>query len=471
MGSSVYFYYGSILMSCSFGFPFSSDLLMILGGSLASIGTMQFSAVLFLSPLAILCGDTITFFVGRKYGKRILRSSAVQRIFSQTRQLKIQSFLSQNSRKFVFGIRFFPGMRSLIFLTAGSMQIEPRIFFTMNALSTCIYVPLLVSVSFFASNQVQEVADRFQSYKWVGFITVATILMTVIKAVNRRIWAEETQEMNTKAHLDINTKFTLGDRLTPEQKAFYDEYGFVHFKKAFDEQTIQRMRDEIKAAADQLVEKQVTRINGVPIKFGTDRDGKMISQRTPFMNTLSPFVNEIVTSDRLKPLLEFIPGSRFGLNERDGVVINHYVNGKKSRFKKLGWHNDSIRDIFYLEKVRPMLNVGIALFPSSKTLGGLRVLPGTHNKGLLNTLFGKLHILDNRPDPNELAVEVEPGDLTIHDGRMWHRAESPSQKLSFERKSLYFPILCGPYKPKDANSKPPAYLLLMRGIKFPNKNV
>lgn len=276
--------------------------------------------------------------------------------------------------------------------------------------------------------------------------------------------------MKNNNQLDVNKKFTLGDHITPEQHEFYDTYGFVHFKKVFDEATIMKMREEIAKSTESLVQNKVTRINGVPIKYGENRDGKLVSQRTPFMNKLNPYINSIVTSDRLKPLLEFIPGSRFGLNERDGVVINHYINGKKSKFKKLGWHNDSMRDIFYFEKIRPMLNVGIGLYPSSKTMGGLRVLPGTHNKGLLNTLFGKWHIIDNRPDPNEVAVEVEVGDLTIHDGRMWHRAESPKEKLSFERKSLYFPILCGPVKIKDENSKPPFYLRFMSGTKFPDQH-
>ena len=271
---------------------------------------------------------------------------------------------------------------------------------------------------------------------------------------------------------DVNKKFTLGEHITPEQQKFYDTFGFVHFKKVFSEETIMKMREAIAAAQQKCVDERITEINGVPVKFGQTTDGRMVSQRTPFMNVLSPYINEIVTSPMLKPLLEFIPGSRFGLGERDGVVINHYINAKKSKFKKLGWHNDSMRDLFYFEKIRPMLNVGIGLFPSSQTLGGLRLIPGTHLQSIFGFLFGKLHILDNRPDPREIPVEVEVGDLTIHDGRLWHRAASPTVKMSNERKSLYFPILCGPYKPKNKDSKPPLYVKLfaMGGPKFPDAN-
>ena len=264
---------------------------------------------------------------------------------------------------------------------------------------------------------------------------------------------------------ELTKKFTLGASITDEQKTFYNRYGFVVFEKVFDAQTMARVNDELESQKYKIAESGKLQINGVPIKFGIDEKGDVIPQRTPFMNLLSPLINDLVHDQKLAPLLQLIPNARFGYNERDGVVINHYVSGKKSRFKRLGWHTDSIRDIFYFEKVRPMLNVGIHVSPSSAKLGGLRILPGSHQQSIWKLLTGKLHIIGHKPDPNELAVEVDIGDLTIHDGRMWHRAEGPTEALGKNRKTIYFPILCGPYAPKDENSKPPLYLRFMTNVK------
>ena len=264
---------------------------------------------------------------------------------------------------------------------------------------------------------------------------------------------------------DLKTKFTLGNHLTAEQKSFYDKYGFVVFSNVFSAEQIALVTEELERQKQLVADSGKTRINGVPIKFGIDAQNKVIPQRTPFMNLLSPVIDQLVRDPRLKVLLEFIPNSRFGYSERDGVVINHYVSGAKSKFKKLGWHTDSIRDIFYLEKVRPMLNVGIHVSPSSEKHGGLRIIPGTHQQSLWKLLTGKLHIIGHAPDPNELIVEVAVGDLTIHDGRLWHRASGPTEALGHIRKTIYFPILCGPYAPKDENSKPPLYLRFMSNVK------
>lgn len=267
--------------------------------------------------------------------------------------------------------------------------------------------------------------------------------------------------------IDINTKFTFGGHITEEQKAFYEAYGFCHFKHVYTPEEVNEMRESVLDAAKKITAKGLEAINGVPIKYGYDEEGNILPQRTPFMNLHSPVIKRVVSSDKLKPLLEFVPNSRMGLDERDGVVINHYVTSKKSTFKKLGWHTDSIRDIFYFEKIRPMLNVGIHLAPSSKTLGGLRIIPGTHKQGLWHVLFGKMYYFDNKADPRELAVECEPGDLTIHDGRLWHRAESPTEKTKGRRMTLYFPILCGPRVPKNEFSKAPFYLRFMSNAKPP----
>jgi phytanoyl-CoA hydroxylase len=264
---------------------------------------------------------------------------------------------------------------------------------------------------------------------------------------------------------DLKKKFKLGSKITPEQKAFYDRYGFVVFESVFDAETMARVNKELDEQKYKIADSGKLQVNGVPIKFGIDENGDVIPQRTPFMNLLSPVIAQLVQDPKLAPLLEFFPNARFGYNERDGVVINHYVAGKKSRFKRLGWHTDSIRDIFYLEKVRPMLNVGIHISPSSPKYGGLRIIPGSHTQSIWKLLTGKLHIIGHKPDPNELAVEVNVGDLTIHDGRMWHRAAGPTEALGKNRKTIYFPILCGPYAPKDENSKPPFYLRFMTNVK------
>jgi ectoine hydroxylase-related dioxygenase (phytanoyl-CoA dioxygenase family) len=190
-----------------------------------------------------------------------------------------------------------------------------------------------------------------------------------------------------------------------------------------------------------------------------DEKGNKIVQRFAFVNLYSPEVNDLLGDERLQALKELLPGARIGELEKDGVVMNHYVNLRNSRLKQLGWHTDSARDIFYGKKILPMLNVGIYLDDSSEENGGLRVLPGTHKQNLFKMLFRKAYFFSHNDDKSEILVRAEKGDLVIHDGRMWHRVgQSPHYGEKSRRRVMYIPFITGDYQPKNQQSKTPFYL-------------
>ena len=262
--------------------------------------------------------------------------------------------------------------------------------------------------------------------------------------------------------------FDLGPELTTEQKEFFDKHGFIHFRNFITTETVTRIHQEMDKIRDQWLKENIDIVNGVPIKFGRDVDGKTIVQRYAFANKYSTFLQELLRDPRLKALFELIglPDCRIGEDEKDGLVINHYVNSENSTFAQMGWHTDALRDIFYGQKVMPMLNVGIHLDNSSTDNGGLRLLPGTHNQGLYDMLFKKWYFYEKKADKNEIGLNVDAGDLTVHDGRLWHRvALSPYVGEKSRRRVMYVPVVTGKYVPKTAESKPLFYQRFMTSQK------
>jgi len=262
--------------------------------------------------------------------------------------------------------------------------------------------------------------------------------------------------------------FDLGPELTREQKEFFNKHGFIHFRNFITRETVSRIHQEMDKIRDQWLKENIDIVNGVPIKFGRDVDGKTIVQRYAFANKYSTFLQELLRDPRLKALFELIglPDCRIGEDEKDGLVINHYVNSENSTFAQMGWHTDALRDIFYGQKVMPMLNVGIHLDNSSTDNGGLRLLPGTHNQGLYDMLFKKWYFYEKKADKNEIGLNVDAGDLTVHDGRLWHRvALSPYVGEKSRRRVMYVPVVTGKYIPKTAESKPLFYQRFMTSQK------
>jgi len=258
------------------------------------------------------------------------------------------------------------------------------------------------------------------------------------------------------------TKFKIENELLDEHIRFFDENGFIHFENFFSETEVANMLNALNEVQARWVEEGLEKINGVPIVYGHDDKGNKIVHRFAFTNLASPYIHDMVTSNRIKMLIRLLGRKgRIGEIEKDGAVVNQYINTEMSKMKQMGWHTDSPRDLFYGQKILPMLNVGIYLSDSRAAQGGLRVLPGTHHQNLMKMFFKKPYYISNKPDKNEVRIDAHAGDLTIHHGHIWHRvATAPFSGQKSKRVVMYIPIICGKYQPKDDDSNTPFYLKL-----------
>ncbi len=257
----------------------------------------------------------------------------------------------------------------------------------------------------------------------------------------------------------VEASTPLGAFLTPEQKQFFRKNGIIHFPGFITRETVANIWKACEEVQAQWIAEDRKLVNGIPVKYGNDVDGKRIVQRFAFANQFSPMLAELLKDPRFDVLLGLVgKGARLGVNEKDGLVVNHYVNTDASKFTQMGWHTDSVRDIFLGKKILPMLNVGIHLDDQIPSNGGLRLLAGTQEQSVWSMFFKKKQFLDNTPDGREVAFDIKAGDLTVHDGRCWHRVER--SKLVGEksrRRVMYIPIIAGKYDPKSAESPTPFY--------------
>lgn len=255
--------------------------------------------------------------------------------------------------------------------------------------------------------------------------------------------------------------------LSEKDLEFFEKNGYLHIKGFASKEVVKLFLKEIGNVQERLITQRVEKINGIPLKYGRDVDGSPMIQRIAFTSHYSQVLSEFLKDPRLEGLLPLLGdyAGRIGENEKDGLVVNHYVNSENSQFRQLGWHTDSPRDLFLGSRILPMLNVGLHLDDCPRSNGGLRVLAGTHKQGLFSLFFKKKYFIDNKPDPNEIGFDIEAGDLTVHDGRLWHRVEkSPIVGYASRRRVMYIPLITGAYQPKTAESPMPLYHRLARLI-------
>lgn len=267
--------------------------------------------------------------------------------------------------------------------------------------------------------------------------------------------------------LPLTARFRLGPEITPLQRAFLDRHGYIVFDRVASDEEVDTILAEVDRVEADLLARGQRKVYGVPVWFGPDPDGRDYLFRMGFSSVHSEYLGRFVRDARFEPIRRLIgEDARIGDREKDGVVFNRYVRSEGSLRPNLAWHTDALRDVFYNRKMPgPMLNVGLHFDRIRPQDGGLRVLPGTHTQGVWSTLFSKIHFVTQTPDPREVPVETWPGDLTVHDGRMWHRVEAaPVTGWASLRRSMYVPYVVDAYQPKSEASATPAYLRLFDTI-------
>jgi phytanoyl-CoA hydroxylase len=259
--------------------------------------------------------------------------------------------------------------------------------------------------------------------------------------------------------LPLSTRFELGSEITPIQRAFFDRHGFILFSKVASQDELDAIYAEVCRIQDLWLSEGRKKVYGIPLFVGRDHVGNPFIQRFAFTSMFSDVIRDFVRDPRFEPVRRLVgENARVGDNERDGVVFNRNLNVPGTTYRNLGWHTDGLRDIFYLRGIKPQLNVGLHFDRCRAESGGLRIIPGTHKQGLASTLFRKPYFVNHTPDPNEIAIETEPGDLTVHDGQAWHRVErNPVVGPESLRRTMYVPYLTDAYAPKSESSPTPPY--------------
>ena len=259
--------------------------------------------------------------------------------------------------------------------------------------------------------------------------------------------------------------FTLGTSLTPEQQTFFDTHGFIRFRNVANQQEVAALREALDQLSERWNTAGKTTALGIPIQWGLKPDGQRYVQRFAYTSHYSPVIADFCTSERFEPVRGLCgQDARLAQTEKDGVVVNDFINDEGSRWKRLGWHTDGLRDLFYLTLPEPMLNVGLYLDDCPTEKGGVRLLPGTHTQGFWSMAFRKAYFVDHRPDAEEIALTARSGDLTIHDGRLWHRTEQAEVAgPESRRRTMYMAFVDGPERHRTEDSSAPFYHRL-RGL-------
>ncbi|MEC8278419.1 MAG: phytanoyl-CoA dioxygenase, partial [Myxococcota bacterium] len=136
--------------------------------------------------------------------------------------------------------------------------------------------------------------------------------------------------------------FELGPEITQEQLDFFDQHGFIHFRNVASDEEVDAIIQAMDEMEHQFISEDREFVMGVPIQWGVDHENKKYINRFAYASIYSKIIRAFVLDSRFEPIRRFIgENSRLAEREKDGVVINNFINIEGSNYKKLGWHTDS----------------------------------------------------------------------------------------------------------------------------------
>ena len=159
-----------VLLLCGLGLPLPEDMALLAGGFLAHRGVTQLPMTLAVSMLGVVAGDNCLFFMGQRFGTGLVSYFQLGRPSSQVQIDRLREFMHRHGNRAIFYARFLVGLRALIYLTAGSLGFSPGKFVFYDLLGAAISVPIVVSLGYLFSGQIEEVfryLGGFEHLIWI----------------------------------------------------------------------------------------------------------------------------------------------------------------------------------------------------------------------------------------------------------------------------------------------------------------
>jgi Phytanoyl-CoA dioxygenase (PhyH) len=211
---------------------------------------------------------------------------------------------------------------------------------------------------------------------------------------------------------DLGRSFTLDDP-DEELRAFLEENGFLHVRGVFTPDEIAVLDGRVEGA------RAAAQPDDGHSWWATHADGTDVCCRLIYLADLVPGIAALADDPRLRRLAALGgDGLAPELDCLDGVSVVIKHPEISAGLADLPWHRDC--GLGGHPVLCPSVGIGIQLDRASAETGQLHFLAGSHR--------GSSHPLKPGEEATQpvVAIDTEPGDVTVHFGHVFHAAPPPT---------------------------------------------
>ena len=202
----------AILLAEAVGLPFPASIALVAAGAAIASHALGFPQVLLAAIYALLIGDSIQFWLGRKMGWSLLGFLCRLSLNPETCMLRSAESFYKRGKMTLIIAKFVPGVNTMAAPLAGSMKMRFHQFLLLDFAGSLLYTLTYLCVGFLSRDVLATV---FNSFRVAGRAMEAVLLVAVIVyAVYRLVQFRKYRQYNVVPRIQVQE---LAARLASDQ--------------------------------------------------------------------------------------------------------------------------------------------------------------------------------------------------------------------------------------------------------------
>ncbi|MEN0616988.1 DedA family protein [Klebsiella indica] len=160
------------------------ETITLLGGVAAHQGLLKFWLVVISVAFGGMLGDQVLYFLGRRFGGRILRRFSRQK----ARIRRAQRMIQRRPYLFVIGTRFMYGFRVIGPLLIGASRLPPKLFLPLNILGAMIWALIFTTLGYLGGEAIGPWLHHLDAHlkHWIWLILIVVLVLAAHGWLKRR---------------------------------------------------------------------------------------------------------------------------------------------------------------------------------------------------------------------------------------------------------------------------------------------
>lgn len=159
------------------------DSLLFAAGTIASLGSLNIGVLLLLLAFAAIAGDTVNYWIGHFFGKKIVDNPRITFI-NQEHIDKTQAFYKKYGGKTIILARFVPIIRTFAPFVAGVGTMDYDTFVAYNVIGGVLWVGVFTLLGYFFGT-IPFIQENFH-YAVLVIITLSLVPMMYEYVLHKR---------------------------------------------------------------------------------------------------------------------------------------------------------------------------------------------------------------------------------------------------------------------------------------------